>query len=180
MNGILTVVARDKDGGNKESITITSDRNQLAKTEITRMMHEAQNLLQNDQDARARSPALNELQQLIAAKRPHLTESAELEEHSHWAETSGGVASLAELNFRAAQVGEMSTNPHITVTTGGVHPTTTVGGGKPLESTRFTLMSNFLPRDLDQVAGAGGNAKIPEMSVCAHVPPNAPIPHGDL
>ncbi|KAG9084932.1 ATPase with role in protein import into the ER [Ceratobasidium sp. 370] len=66
-NGILTVTAFNKDRqvvwlGNSESIILTSKKNQLAESDITRMINEAQKFSQEDRETRTRSAALNELQ----------------------------------------------------------------------------------------------------------------------
>ncbi|KAG9097419.1 ATPase with role in protein import into the ER [Ceratobasidium sp. UAMH 11750] len=115
-NGILTVIAHDKDIGNSGSIVITSEKNQLARSDIHRMVHEAQAFAQNDQESRARSIALNELQELIATKRAELSVSGAvaqdpvLDHHSHWAESSGGSASLAEVSRRIEEVNQICTD----------------------------------------------------------------------
>ncbi|KAG8693204.1 ATPase with role in protein import into the ER [Ceratobasidium sp. 394] len=112
-NGILTVVAHDKDSGNHESITITSERNQLAQTDLARMVQEAQRFAENDKGARLCSGAFNELQRTIAAKRVELETSTVqskstlyvlLDEQSHWAEMFGEAASATELNRRITEV----------------------------------------------------------------------------
>ncbi|KAG8714015.1 ATPase with role in protein import into the ER [Ceratobasidium sp. 394] len=115
-NGILTVIAHDKDSGNSGSIVITSEKNQLARSDIHRMVHEAQAFAQNDQESRARSIALNELQELIATKRAELSVSGAvaqdpvLDHHSHWAESSGGSASLAKVSRRIEEVNQICTD----------------------------------------------------------------------
>ncbi|KAG8786172.1 ATPase with role in protein import into the ER [Ceratobasidium sp. 428] len=115
-NGILTVVAHDKDSGNSESIVITSEKNQLTKSDIERMVYDAKTFSQSDQEARARSIALNTLQEQIAIKRAELdlfdldaqgSTQTLLDQHSHWAESSGELASLTELNSRIEEVGQM-------------------------------------------------------------------------
>ncbi|KAG8696991.1 ATPase with role in protein import into the ER [Ceratobasidium sp. 394] len=129
-NGILTVVARDKDSGNSESIVITSEKNQLAKNDINRMAHEAQTFVQNDQHARDRSIALNELQERIAIKRAEFeasgveaqdpTTQVLLDHHSHWAESSGKSASLAELSRRIEEVSQICADREgLVITSGG-------------------------------------------------------------
>ncbi|KAG8732659.1 ATPase with role in protein import into the ER [Ceratobasidium sp. 414] len=111
-NGILTVIAHDKDGGNRESITITSERNQLAKSDLNRMIYDAQIFARSDQEARARSGALNKLEEAISAKRNELlagrAEDRRLLEHySHWAESMGGSSNLIELNRRIEEVSQL-------------------------------------------------------------------------
>ncbi|KAG9094639.1 ATPase with role in protein import into the ER [Ceratobasidium sp. UAMH 11750] len=117
MNGILTVVAHDKDSGNLEAITITSERNQLEKTALVRMAQEAQVFTQNDMEARACAAALNDLHRTIAAKRSlHDHSDAQsgpafmdaLDEQSRWAETFGELASTIGLNHRIDRVRDMT------------------------------------------------------------------------
>ncbi|QRW03405.1 heat shock protein HSP70 family protein [Ceratobasidium sp. AG-Ba] len=117
-NGILTVVAQDKDSGNIESITITSDRHQVNETDLVRMMEEARTFSQNDNKMRAQSKALNDLQRAIAIKRSQIDSTqgpaqssltlTQLNEHSQWAETFGENAEIAELRARVAQVTGLS------------------------------------------------------------------------
>ncbi|KAG9083409.1 ATPase with role in protein import into the ER [Ceratobasidium sp. 370] len=185
-NGILTVVAHDKDGGNKKSITITSERIRLAETDLVRMVHEARIFSQSDHEARFRSATLNELQQKIATKWTLLNDSghrnqnsslyAELEGHSRWAETSGGSSSLEELNHRIAQVDNISIGSHTPVPTTEVRLATTADDRKP------TTVIVPIPIDLGQAAEAVTleDAGMPEMSTCANVPLNALLPHAEL
>ncbi|KAG9098839.1 ATPase with role in protein import into the ER [Ceratobasidium sp. UAMH 11750] len=114
VNGILTVTACDKDSGNQESITITSEKNQLAKSDLNRMVHEAQIFVQSDREARERLGALNKLQETLAAKRAKLraqsvdlTTRLLLDHYSHWAESAGGSSDLAELNHRIEDVSQL-------------------------------------------------------------------------
>ncbi|KAG9096567.1 ATPase with role in protein import into the ER [Ceratobasidium sp. 370] len=114
-NAILTVTACDKDSGNSESITITSERNQLTQHELTWMTYEAQRLSEEDTQARRCSGSLNELQEIITSKRGHdAFDNAEmqalLDEHSLWAEYVGESASLTEITQRIKDVGEISSN----------------------------------------------------------------------
>ncbi|KAG8714264.1 ATPase with role in protein import into the ER [Ceratobasidium sp. 395] len=125
-NGLLTVVAYDKDSGNSEAITITREKYQLAKSDIDRMVHEAEMFSQNDQEGRARLAALHELQAQIAIKRaelnPHAGTQAPaaqalLTEHSHWADTSGELASIFELSSRIEEVREITADREALVAT---------------------------------------------------------------
>ncbi|KAG8716798.1 ATPase with role in protein import into the ER [Ceratobasidium sp. 394] len=114
-NGILTVVAYDKDGGNRESITITSERNQLEKSDINRMIHDTQIFARSDQEARARSGALNMLEEMLSAKRNellavHPEDQATrrlLDHYSRWTESLGGSSNLVELNRRIEEVSQL-------------------------------------------------------------------------
>lgn len=51
--------------GNSESLTITSEKSQLAKTDLARMVYEAQGFSERDQEFRECAAALNELQKLV-------------------------------------------------------------------------------------------------------------------
>ncbi|QRV96142.1 heat shock protein HSP70 family protein [Ceratobasidium sp. AG-Ba] len=116
-NGILMVVAHDRDSGNLESITITSERNQLAKTDLVRMVQEAQAYSLGDKEVHARATALNHLQQVIVSMRdsidiqyPHAQNPAiyaELDELSDWADTRGEFADVAELGTRIAKLNDL-------------------------------------------------------------------------
>lgn len=48
-----------------ESITITSEKTQLSKTDIARMVYESHEFSQRDQESHRRSLALNKLQELV-------------------------------------------------------------------------------------------------------------------
>ncbi|CAE6462483.1 unnamed protein product [Rhizoctonia solani] len=65
-NGILVVSAHDKDSGNSESITITSNTSQLDALELNRMTQEAQDFAAQDKALKERSQSLNELQQMVS------------------------------------------------------------------------------------------------------------------
>ncbi|KAG8717604.1 ATPase with role in protein import into the ER [Ceratobasidium sp. 394] len=103
-NGILTVIAYDKDG------------NQLAKSDLNHMVHDAQMFAQGDQEARVRSGALNKLEEILSAKRNELLSDVHtedrairrlLDQYSHWAEALGGSSSLVELNRRIDEVSKL-------------------------------------------------------------------------
>ncbi|KAG8707106.1 ATPase with role in protein import into the ER [Ceratobasidium sp. 395] len=173
VDGLLTVTAHDKDGGSQESITVTADKRELAQTDIIRMAKEEETLSQNDREARARSAALNELQQTIAVKRSHLNGDelrgrhtvvhAELDEHSHWAETSGSLASLAEINRRVKQVEEMMDI-------------------REANNSTTVVTSTLVPDDVGREAEAASRERTeaPEITACANVPPNALALREDL
>ncbi|KAG8686824.1 ATPase with role in protein import into the ER [Ceratobasidium sp. 394] len=108
VNRILMVIAFDKDSGNSESITLTSEKNQLARGDIDWMVSEAQRFTQEDRESQACSAALNKLQESTMAKRASLDASNPREEnhlaqrlvehYSNWAKLFGGAANLTELN----------------------------------------------------------------------------------
>ncbi|KAG8723646.1 ATPase with role in protein import into the ER [Ceratobasidium sp. 395] len=122
VNGILTVTASDKDSGNRESIKVTSERNQLTEHDLNRMAQEAQAFAQSDRERRERSGALNKLQETLAAKRAELFSSGRgvdlvtqllLEHHSNWAESVGIFSDVDELNRRTSEVGKLHCVPEI-------------------------------------------------------------------
>ncbi|KAG9076942.1 ATPase with role in protein import into the ER [Ceratobasidium sp. UAMH 11750] len=116
VNGILTVIAHDKDGGNSESIVITSEKNQLARSDISRMIDEAQVYFRNDAKARVRMSVLNDLQRIIATKCigvEDLSIRMQLDNHSHWADSVGGSANLAELDQRITEIERICTSVEV-------------------------------------------------------------------
>ncbi|KAG8783895.1 ATPase with role in protein import into the ER [Ceratobasidium sp. 428] len=176
INGLLTVTARDKDGGNQESINITSERNQLAKSEISDMIQESRAFSQADREARARSAALNDFQQMVATKRSQLGDKyqntnvyAQLEEHLQWAERSGGLATLAEIRHRVAQLEELQAEPSTTTITEKTWHATMIDDMKPTS----TALVPKIP--LGHLSPAS-HAETPGTSACA----NPLILHKDL
>merc|ERR1712071_262713 len=61
-NGILNVSAEDKKTGNKNKITITNDSGRLSKDQIERMLHEAEEFAQEDQQHHETVQAKNALE----------------------------------------------------------------------------------------------------------------------
>ena len=61
-NGILNVTAKDKSTGKTNSITITNDSGHLSKTEIDRMVADAEKFKAEDDAQRARIDARNKLE----------------------------------------------------------------------------------------------------------------------
>lgn len=61
-NGILNVSAEDKTAGIKNKITITNDKGRLSKTEIDRMVQDAEKYKQEDEDVKKRADARNALE----------------------------------------------------------------------------------------------------------------------
>merc|ERR550539_116207 len=62
VNGILRVSAEDKGTGKKEKITITNDQNRLSKEDIDRMVRDAEKFAAEDQQAKEKVDAKNELE----------------------------------------------------------------------------------------------------------------------
>ena len=61
-NGILNVSAVEKSSGRENKITITNDRERLTKEDIERMVNEAESYKAEDDKARERVQAKNELE----------------------------------------------------------------------------------------------------------------------
>merc|ERR1711970_1459380 len=61
-NGILNVSACDKSTGKSQKITITNDKGRLSKEEIERMVSDAEKYKQDDEAAREKVSAKNELE----------------------------------------------------------------------------------------------------------------------
>ncbi|QRV83654.1 heat shock protein HSP70 family protein [Ceratobasidium sp. AG-Ba] len=116
-NGILTVLAHDRDSGSARSITITSEKNQLARRDIDRMMYEAEVFTQSDQEVHARATALNDLQERIASKRAELKtldpDASNIMAHlliahfSNWVEVFGESASLADVKQQILDIDQV-------------------------------------------------------------------------
>jgi heat shock protein 5 len=65
VNGILTVTAEEKSTGKTEQVTITSDKGRLSEEEIERMVKEAEEMAEQDKEARDRVLARNSLESLV-------------------------------------------------------------------------------------------------------------------
>jgi heat shock protein 5 len=65
VNGILTVSAEEKSTNKIETVTITSDKGRLSQEEIDRMVQEAEEMAEQDKEARDRVVARNTLEGLI-------------------------------------------------------------------------------------------------------------------
>lgn len=64
-NGIMNVSALDKTSGRSQKITITNEKGRLSKTEIERMVSEAEKYSQQDQEQRDRVTAKNKLEAMV-------------------------------------------------------------------------------------------------------------------
>jgi heat shock protein 5 len=65
VNGILTVSAEEKSTGKVEQVTITSDKGRLSEEEIERMVREAEEMAEQDKEAKERVLARNDLENLL-------------------------------------------------------------------------------------------------------------------
>lgn len=64
-NGILNVSAEDKNTGKSQKITITNDSGRISKEDIENMINEAEKFKEEDEKARARVDAKNELENYL-------------------------------------------------------------------------------------------------------------------
>ena len=77
-NGILTVTAEDKGGGNTESITITNDQNRLTPDDIERMIQDAEKFAEEDKLMKDRVDSKNELESLAYSLKNQLKDEEKL------------------------------------------------------------------------------------------------------
>jgi heat shock protein 1/8 len=73
-NGILQVSACDKASGRNEKITITNDKGRLSKTEIDKMVSEAERFQKEDEEQRQRVDARNRAEMSFCSARQAATE----------------------------------------------------------------------------------------------------------
>jgi len=74
VNGILTVSAEDKSTGKVETVTITSDKGRLSQEEIDRMVKEAEEMAEQDKEAKERVEARNQLEGLVYSVKNQLSD----------------------------------------------------------------------------------------------------------
>jgi len=74
VNGILTVSAEEKSTGKVEQVTITSDKGRLSEEEIERMVREAEEMAEQDKEAKERVLARNDLENLIYSVKSQLSD----------------------------------------------------------------------------------------------------------
>jgi heat shock protein 5 len=74
VNGILTVSAEEKSTNKVETVTITSDKGRLSQEEIDRMVQEAEEMAEQDKEARDRVTARNTLEGLIYSVKSQLSD----------------------------------------------------------------------------------------------------------
>jgi len=74
VNGILTVSAEEKSTGKVEQVTITSDKGRLSEEEIERMVREAEEMAEQDKEAKERVLARNDLENLVYSVKNQLTD----------------------------------------------------------------------------------------------------------
>merc|ERR1712050_738578 len=78
VNGILRVSAEEKGSNNKESITIKNDDNRLSPEDIERMIKEAEERKEEDEAAKARVDAKNELEGLAYSMKNQVNDKEKL------------------------------------------------------------------------------------------------------
>jgi len=74
VNGILTVSAEEKSTGKVEQVTITSDKGRLSEEEIERMVREAEEMAEQDKEAKERVLARNDLENLVYSVKNQLND----------------------------------------------------------------------------------------------------------
>jgi len=74
VNGILTVSAEEKSTGKVEQVTITSDKGRLSEEEIERMVREAEEMAEQDKEAKERVLARNDLENLLYSVKGQLND----------------------------------------------------------------------------------------------------------
>eukprot|EP01013_Petalomonas_cantuscygni_P000923 TRINITY_DN108_c0_g1_i6.p2 TRINITY_DN108_c0_g1~~TRINITY_DN108_c0_g1_i6.p2 ORF type:complete len:687 (-),score=265.95 TRINITY_DN108_c0_g1_i6:142-2103(-) len=77
-NGILTVSAKDLDGGSSESITIDEARGSLSEEEIERMVREAEEMAEQDQQVKSRVESRNALESYAYSLRAQVRDEEKL------------------------------------------------------------------------------------------------------
>ncbi|CAF4468096.1 unnamed protein product [Rotaria socialis] len=78
VNGILEVTAEDKDGRNKKTIVINTDKNRLSSNEIDRMIKEAEKFAEQDKQFRDQINARNNLESYVYFVKNRVANNKEL------------------------------------------------------------------------------------------------------
>lgn len=78
VDGILNVAAEDKSTGNKEHITITSDKDRLSEEEIKRMVREAEEAAEDDKRLKETVEARNSLENYVYSIRNAINDNEKL------------------------------------------------------------------------------------------------------
>jgi L1 cell adhesion molecule like protein len=118
-NGILNVSAEDKGSGKSQKITITNESGRMTKEDIERMVHEAEKYKEDDERAKERVDAKNELEnylfQVKSSLPPTLPEDVKenidgiVKEKLDWME-SNMTASTEEYKDLLKEIQELITN----------------------------------------------------------------------
>ena len=81
-NGILNVSAEDKNTGKSQKITISNDSGRISKEDIEKMINEAEKFKEEDEKARARVDAKNELENYLFTMKSTLESNTSIPEDS--------------------------------------------------------------------------------------------------
>ena len=81
-NGILNVSAEDKNTGKSQKITISNDSGRISKEDIEKMINEAEKFKEEDEKARARVDAKNELENYLFTMKSTLESNTSIPEAS--------------------------------------------------------------------------------------------------
>ena len=147
-NGILNVSAEDKSTGKRNKITITNDSGRLSRSDIDRMVSEAEKFKEEDEAQRARMEARNKLENyafgLQSATR-EVEDKLSSEDRERVREETGKVLDWVEGNQLAEKeefeykleelqrvCSPIMTKLHSSAT-GGARPTTAAAGGPTVE-----------------------------------------------
>merc|ERR1712159_305144 len=143
-NGILNVSAVEKSTGKEQKITITNDKGRLSADEIERMVSEAERFKAEDEAARGRVEAKNNLENYCFSIKSTLGDEnlngkisdddrkkieETIEEHMKWLDNNQE-ADKEEYESRQKEV-EGVVNPILQNITGGMPPGGMPGGGMP-------------------------------------------------
>ncbi|KAH8913626.1 heat shock protein 70, partial [Atractiella rhizophila] len=111
-NGIMKISAQDKGTGKSESITITNDKGRLSQEEIDRMIQEAEEFAEADEEAKKKVESRNALENFVFSLKQQVTDKEalggkiededkqtildEIKEVQDWMEEDGATASASD------------------------------------------------------------------------------------
>jgi heat shock protein 1/8 len=141
-NGILNVSAEDKNTGKSQKITISNDSGRISKEDIEKMINEAEKFKEEDEKARARVDAKNELENYLFTMKSTLESNTSIPEDSKkecvdfvnekvsWLE-SNSTASTEEFRDVKKEVEEKLGSLMSAAAAGGMPPPQGATGGPP-------------------------------------------------
>ena len=141
-NGILNVSAEDKNTGKSQKITISNDSGRISKEDIEKMINEAEKFKEEDEKARARVDAKNELENYLFTMKSTLESNTSIPEDSKkecvdfvneklsWLE-SNSTASTEEFQDVKKEVAEKLGSLMSAAAAGGMPPPQGATGGPP-------------------------------------------------
>lgn len=119
-NGIMKVSAADKGTGKSESVTITNDKGRLTEEQIQKMVKEAEEFAEQDEEVRKRIEALNSLQNFIATTKTTINDKEglggkldsddkkkiqeALKESENWLEENNAKAEAADIEEQLSEL----------------------------------------------------------------------------